>query len=76
MEAPIFEPPPDTVGPEGGMGEPVPGGPETFWQKVLRFFRGLFGLDSGQTTPEMPGEEMPPVEPEPQPVEVVPLKGP
>lgn len=27
---------------------------ETFWQKVLRFFKGLFGLDSGPVQPKDP----------------------
>jgi hypothetical protein len=31
--------------------------PETFWDKVLRFFKGLLGLDSGVNTP--PGEVVP-----------------
>jgi hypothetical protein len=44
----------------------VPGGippaEETFWDKVLRFFKGLVGLDSAppETQPEMlPGEILP-----------------
>jgi hypothetical protein len=48
---------------EGGMngGEmPQEAAPETFWQKVTRFVKGLFGLDSGVVTPTpMPGEIMP-----------------
>ena len=65
-----------------GEGAEVPGGgipepqPETFWQKVLRFIKGLFGLDSGQPTPspgEMMPEEMPPSENPPiQPVPIRP----
>jgi hypothetical protein len=53
-------------GPEGGGGgggggggiivEPLPPEPETFWDKVVRFFKGLFGLDSG---PEVPAVEPP-----------------
>lgn len=39
----------------GGGGEigsvPTPSVPETFWQKVVRFLKGLFGLDSGQEIP-------------------------
>jgi len=27
------------------------GGEETFWQKLLRFLKGLFGLDSGVQQP-------------------------
>jgi hypothetical protein len=47
--------------------------PETFWQKVLRFFRGLFGLDSAppQTEPFMEGPMEGPIVPE-KPVEVRP----
>ena len=49
-------------GPEGGGGgggggivdEPLPQEPESFWDKVVRFFKGLFGLDSG---PEVPAVE-------------------
>ena len=41
---------------EGGGGvdvpvEPTMPEPETFWQKVVRFFKGLFGLDSGSEVP-------------------------
>jgi len=42
---------------EGGIS-----GAETFWQKIVRFFRGLFGLDSGRREErQTPGsmEEMP-----------------
>jgi hypothetical protein len=50
-------------------------GNETFWQKVVRFFKGLFGLDSApaQMEPIMEGPYMEegPVKPE-QPVEVRP----
>jgi hypothetical protein len=41
----------------GGAGiptEPTMIEPETFWQKVARFFKGLFGLDSGTAVPEIP----------------------
>ncbi len=34
--------------------EPTPAAPESFWQKVVRFFKGLFGLDSA---PEIPAVE-------------------
>jgi len=45
-------------GMEGGGGtevptEPTVPEPETFWQKVVRFFKGLFGLDSGTEVPEI-----------------------
>lgn len=55
IEGPGFEGEP---GIDGGV-EP-PAASETFWQKVMRFFRGLVGLDSGQLTPEIPGEIPPP----------------
>ncbi len=50
---------------EGGGGAVFePAAPETFWQKVLRFFRGLLGLDSGLPEPAVPvippEEEIPP----------------
>lgn len=48
------------------------GGEETVWQKIIRFFKGLFGLDSGlqnNLPPSGPFEEMPPEEMMP-PVEV------
>ena len=66
---PAMEIPPD-VGeggtPDGeGVVEPAP---ETFWQKIGRFFKGLFGLDSGIQQPleqypveEIPSEEVIPV---------------
>ncbi len=45
-------------GEEGGGGTELPGDqtmpePETFWQKVVRFFKGLLGLDSGTEVPEI-----------------------
>jgi hypothetical protein len=76
LEAEIVEPFPEGV-PGEGEGIPIPAAPETFWQKMTRFFRGLIGLDSGQTSPEIPGEmpvEMPPPEGEVVPVPA--LKGP
>ncbi|HNR46001.1 MAG TPA: hypothetical protein PKO03_02965, partial [Anaerolineaceae bacterium] len=59
--------------------EPIPGEngeppiiepePETFWDKVVRFFKGLFGLDSAEPTPEpIPSETFP----EDKPIEPVP----
>jgi hypothetical protein len=50
----------------GGGGGPVfePAAPETSWQKVMRFVRGLLGLDSGLPEPAVPivppEEELPP----------------
>ena len=56
---PAAEMPPDiNDGSNGGIVEPPP---ETFWQKVARFFKGMFGLGSGVTQPvqEFPVEEYP-----------------
>jgi len=62
-------PTPEVIVPGGEGGMPVDGGmnggTETFWQKVVRFFKGLFGLDSspdqnqGPSEPGMPIEEFP-----------------
>lgn len=54
--------------PEPGMGEdgmPLEPVAETFWSKVLRFFKGLLGLDSAVKEPVGPGgfEEKPIEEP-------------
>jgi len=65
---------------EGGMVDPLPvedSGPESFWDKVLRFIKGLLGLDSGRTSPDdmLPGG-MPPGEevfPEDAPLDVGPI---
>lgn len=62
MEAPIFEEPPVDPGVDPGVGEPVPTGDETFGQLVMRFLRGMIGLDSGPTVTASPAEspgEMP-----------------
>lgn len=64
-------PGPGEEGQEGFPVPPVESQPETFWQKVLRFIKGLFGLDSGQPTP-VPGE-MPPMEMPPESVPAQPL---
>jgi len=65
---------------DGFPPEPPPPAEETFWQKVLRFLRGLIGLDSAEPTPlpVMPGEQIPPegVPGEPIPVPVEPLPRP
>lgn len=55
---------PGAPGSEGPGGVPVPV-EETFWDRVLRFFRGLLGLGSGQPQPDA-GQPMP--EPIPQPM--------
>lgn len=63
MEMPMPEPfPPEGEGfpPNGDM----PDGNETIWQKLVRFFKGLFGLDSSPSSPEKPIEEFP-IEPAP-----------
>ena len=59
---PAMDFPPDMggEGTDGGIiDEPQP---ETFWQKVVRFFKGLFGLGSGKPEEpvyeEMPGEDI------------------
>ena len=62
-------PGPDGVMGGGGGGGPVDLQPETFWQKVARFFKGLFGLDSGVKQPvETVPSEMPPVQIKPGPM--------
>lgn len=77
QDAPIIEPPID--GGEGfpsdGEGfPPDPSTPETFWQKVIRFLKGLFGLDSGVQEPalEQPFESFP-GDSNPAPEEIVPV---
>lgn len=77
MEMPAPEFPTD-----GFPVEPPPPAEETFWQKVLRFLRGLIGLDSAEPTPmpnnPLPGNEFPPEEMpgQPMPVPVEPLPRP
>ncbi len=66
----IPEPLPGEGGVEGPEG-PGPVEPETFWQKVVRFIKGLIGLNSSVPTP-VPGE-MPPLE---APSEEIPPAGP
>lgn len=77
IEQPIFEPPIDN-GTNGGEVTPVQ--PETFMQKVWRFILGLIGLDSGISSTQSPGNNIP-LEtkvPENQPIIVPaqPIKGP
>jgi hypothetical protein len=62
---PAMDIPPDMGGMNGegnGSGVIDEPQPETFWQKVLRFFKGLFGLGSGvEEEPvyeEMPSEDI------------------
>jgi hypothetical protein len=77
IEAPPVEPGPETPGLEPGMGPGGEGFPvdpgvvqETFWQKALRFLKGLVGLDSAPAQPAFPTgpEEAPPAEPVPAPL--------
>lgn len=79
VESPAMEPgmetPGGVVGP-GGPGEYQPPAVETLWQKILRFLRGLIGLDSGRPTSQEPIESVPqPEEVEPRHSQP-PLKGP
>jgi len=62
---PAMEIPPDMGGEGTDGGVIVEPTPETFWQKALRFFKGLIGLDSGKQQPveEFPSEEIPSEEP-------------
>lgn len=55
IEAPVIDP----GGEPGGPIEPPPAEPETFWQRILRFIRGLLGLDSGPPLTEPGGEPLP-----------------
>jgi hypothetical protein len=41
---------------------PVEQAPETFWSKLGRFFKGLFGLGSGKDQNSIPGGEIAPTE--------------
>ena len=70
---PIEVMPMDTLPPEMNGGEEMPPPDtefpttETFWQKLGRFFRGLFGLDSGTNQPvEVAPEEYIPMEGSPK----------
>jgi len=76
QDQPIIEPPIDG-GQNSGTGIPLPV-QETFLQKLWRFVLGLFGLDSGVSTPQ-PSELQPngavPTE-KPIIIPVQPLKGP
>jgi hypothetical protein len=81
MDVPIIDPGTDPGG-EGPI-EPPPPQPEGLWQTILRFVRGLLGLDSGQppTDPGVfPGEGEgfpPPDDGEGRPIEEpLPIDGP
>ncbi len=60
-----FVPLPETgeeIGAPGGEAIPPETGEESIWDKIIRFLRGLFGLDSAAPTPEpvpAPEEEVP-----------------
>ncbi len=75
-DMPVMEPIPgeDGMPVDGGFPEPAQQ-EETFWQKTLRFLRGLIGLDSAPATQpgELPPGEMPPDQGVPGPVEGVPI---
>jgi len=52
----------ETLGPDGKpvINVPVETAPETIWQKIGRFFKGLFGLGSGKSGgATSPTEEVP-----------------
>jgi hypothetical protein len=74
QEMVVPEPGPGEGGIEGGGNVP-PAVEETLWQKVLRFVKGMLGLDSGLPTPvpgeflpgEVPPGEVPPGKPMPVP---------
>jgi len=58
LEVDVGELPNGFEGTGGGGGgdigiEPAPPAPESFWQKVLRFLKGLFGLDSAPEVQEV-----------------------
>lgn len=71
---PVFEPMPGE-----NMGEPMPPveEPETFFQKVVRFFKGLLGLGSGKSQPvqemPLPGEYQEEVPQYEEPVRPIPM---
>ncbi len=68
VAAPVMPTPETTLGPDGKpvSNLPTDAAPETFWQKIARFFKGLFGLDSSPTsngsgTTEGPSDQTKPV---------------
>jgi hypothetical protein len=64
QEMPAFEPMPEGQDPNFPANGSNGSGTETLWQKIVRFFKGLFGLDSSPSQPEKPIEEIP-IEPLP-----------
>ncbi|MHB0987897.1 MAG: COG1361 S-layer family protein [Bellilinea sp.] len=59
QEMPAPEPMPEGQDPNFPTDGNGSSGNETFWQKIVRFFKGLFGLDSSPTEPEIPVEKTP-----------------
>ncbi len=65
----VMQPAEDPAGmPPDAGGIPSQMQPETFWQKIGRFFKGLFGLDSSQPSEIIP-QEQPLTEPQVQPAQ-------
>ena len=64
QEMPAPEPMPEGQDPNFPTDGNGSSGNETLWQKIVRFFKGLFGLDSSPSVPETPIEEIP-IEPLP-----------
>lgn len=64
QEMPAPEPMPEGQDPNFPTDGNGSSGNETLWQKIVRFFKGLFGLDSSPSAPETPIEEIP-IEPLP-----------
>ena len=74
----VFEPfPGEGMGEPGSPGFPGEEQPETFFQKVLRFFKGLLGLGSGKSQPDSQNapypEEYQEVPPSEVPVKPIPV---
>ena len=64
QEMPAPEPMPEGQDPNFPTDGNGSSGNENLWQKIVRFFKGLFGLDSSPSVPETPIEEIP-IEPQP-----------
>jgi hypothetical protein len=64
IEGGSVEPPIDGGIDGDGTEPPPPVVPESFWDKVVRFLKGLLGLDSGVPTPGGPSGpiEVPPID--------------
>lgn len=61
VAAPVMPTPEVVLGPDGNpiIDVPVDSAPETFWQKIGRFFKGLFGLDSSSPSNNGGGSDVP-----------------